>query len=530
MKQFTLASHQSGAALVIGLLLLTVITVLALSGMNTATTGLAIARNVQDYESAFQAAESGLEYALAQGSYNTLATVTLTHAIAGTNDTVTTTIEFDGETLVPDRAFSLGAQSQNATASAGSRRLSINAPPVSGLPEDVRGRFGSSLDVYQVGFDAAWELDFWGRFRRGVEAAEANLAASIANFDSVLVMLTGEVAATYITLRTLEQRLAVARDNVVNQERGLEMAELRFEGGVTTRLDVHQASALLNATRATVSDLQAERRRAQNALAVLLSTTPQEIQEMLTGPGTIPTTPAEVVVGMPADLLRRRPDIARAEMLAAAQSARIGIAKADMYPALVLGGNIGLSSGATSDLFDSESRYGSSFVAVNLPVFNYGRLKNRARAEDARFEAAVALYRNTVLSAAREVEDALIGFIKAKETSEHLGRSVEDASAAVELAEIMYKEGAVDYTRVLTAQLGLLDTQDQYTRSKGNVALNLVAAYKALGGGWAVRLGKPVISGETREAMQERTGWGKLLDDDQVEVPEERGRWRTPDW
>ncbi|MDJ0907203.1 MAG: efflux transporter outer membrane subunit [Woeseiaceae bacterium] len=427
-------------------------------------------------------------------------------------------------------AGSLYPQSQNVTASAGSRRLSPNAPPVSGLPDDVRSRFGSSRDVYQVGFDAAWELDFWGRFRRGVEAAEANLAASVANFDNVLVMLTGEVAATYVTLRTLEQRLAVARDNVDNQERGLEMAQIRFDGGVTTELDVHQASALLNATRASVAGLQAERRRAQNALAVLLGTTPQQVQDTLSGPGVIPATPDEVVVGMPAELLRRRPDIVRAEMDAAAQSARIGIAKADMYPAFVLGGTIGLSSGTTSDLFESQSRYGSSFVAINLPIFNYGRLKNRARAEDARFEAAVALYRNTVLSAAREVEDALIGFVKAREQSEHLGKSVEDARAAVRLAEIMYQEGAVDYTRVLTAQLGLLESQDQYTRSKGSVAFNLVAAYKALGGGWAIRLGNPVIPAETREAMQERTGWGDLLEDDQTEAPDERGRWRAPDW
>ncbi len=427
-------------------------------------------------------------------------------------------------------AGSLYPQSQNATASAGSRRLSPNAPPIAGLPDDVRSRFGSSQDVYQAGFDAAWELDFWGRFRRGVEAAEANLAASVANFDSVLVMLTGEVAATYINLRILEQRLAVANDNVINQRRGLDMAEIRFEGGVTTELDVHQASALLNSTLASVSELQAERRRAQNALAVLLGTTPQDIQGALSGPGVIPATPDEVVVGMPAELLRRRPDIVQAEMVAAAQSARIGVAKADMYPAFVLGGTIGLSSGATSDLFDSESRYGSGFVAMNLPVFNYGRLKNRARAEDARYEAAVALYRNTVLSAAREVEDALIGFIKAKEQSEHLGRSVADAAAAVKLAEIMYREGAVDYTRVLTAQLGLLEAQDQYTSSIGSVALNLVAAYKALGGGWAIRLGNPVIPGETRETMQERTGWGGLLEDEEIEAPEERGRWRAPDW
>lgn len=413
-------------------------------------------------------------------------------------------------------------QTQVITGTASANRFSPNAPPLSVLPDNVRDNIDPTTNVYQLGFDAIWELDFWGRFRRGIDAAEANFSATIADFDDVLVILTAEVAATYISVRTLEERLVVARENVSNQERGLELAQIRFNGGLTTALDVHQASALLNTTRASVAALMTELRRTQNALATLLGTTPGEIQSMLSSPGSIPQSPTDVAVGIPADLLRRRPDIARAELLAAAQSARIGIAEADLYPAFFLGGSFGLESVSTSNLFESDSRAGTGFAGFSWPIFNYGRLRNNVRAEDARFEEALVNYQNTVLLAAREVEDALIGFTMAQQETEHLNRAVDDATRALKLAEVMYEEGAADYTRVLTAQQSLLLAQDDYTSSRGNVAVNLVAAYKALGGGWEMRIGRDILPEATRETMEERTNWGSQLEPGEIPAGETR--------
>ena len=196
-------------------------------------------------------------------------------------------------------------QTQVVTGAASANRFSPNAPPLSVLPDSVRDGIDPTTNVYQLGFDAIWELDFWGRFRRGIDAAEAEFAATVADFDDVLVILTAEVAATYISVRTLEERLSVARENVRNQERGLELAQIRFNGGLTTQLDVHQASALLNTTRASVATLVTELRRSQNALATLLGTTPGEIQTTLGSSGSIPESPTDVAVGIPADLLQK---------------------------------------------------------------------------------------------------------------------------------------------------------------------------------------------------------------------------------
>ena len=411
-------------------------------------------------------------------------------------------------------------QSNAVTGTTSANRFSTNVPPVSALPDSVRDNIDTTSNVYQFGFDAFWELDFWGRFRSGIDAAEADLAATVADFNDVLVILTAEVAVTYISIRILEERLAVARENVSNQQRGLELAQVRFNGGLTTALDVHQASALLNTTRASVARLTTELRRARNALATLLGTTPGEMASALSSPGSIPESPSEVAVGIPADLLRRRPDIARAEMLAAAQCARIGIAKAEMYPAFSLGGNVRVASVSSGELFDSDSRAGTGFAAFSWPVFNFGRLRNNVRAADARFEEALVNYQNTVLLAAREAEDALIGFTMAQQQAEHLGRAVADATEALQLAEVMYDEGAADFTRVLTAQQTLLIAQDDYTTARGNVAVNLVAAYKALGGGWEIRVGREILPEATRESMESRTNWGRLIENGRIPTDE----------
>jgi NodT family efflux transporter outer membrane factor (OMF) lipoprotein len=305
------------------------------------------------------------------------------------------------------------------------------------------------------------------------------------------------------------------------QKRSLEIAEARFEGGLVTELDFQQARALLNDTEATISRLKIGLRQAQHGLSILLGIPPTELKNVLVQAGPIPEAPPEVVVGIPADLLRRRPDIRTAELQAAAQSARIGVAKADLYPQFSLAGSIGLQSSEKggiasnnadfSDLFDSESI--TYFVGPTLrwPILNYGRIKNRVRVEDARFQQLVVNYQNTVLNAYREVEDALVGFLRSREQVTYLSDSVKASKRSVDLSLIQYREGLVDYQRVLDTQRFLTQEQDLLTSVSGEVALNLIAMYKALGGGWQMREGKDFVNEGTREEMQQRTDWGNLF-------------------
>jgi NodT family efflux transporter outer membrane factor (OMF) lipoprotein len=374
---------------------------------------------------------------------------------------------------------------------------------------------------YRVGFDAAWELDFWGKFRRDVETSRANLIASVADYDNALVSLTAEVARTYTVVRTSEVLIEITLANVKLQEEGLQIAESRFRNGATTELDVTQARTLLESTRALVPRLQVSLRQAQNALSTLLGQPPGTVQALLEGPQRIPTPPAEVAVGMPAELLRRRPDIRSAELNAAAQSARIGVAKADLYPSFSLFGEIGFetsSGGGTlsnnaglRNLFDGGSLFYSFGPGFRWPLFNYGRIENNVRVQDARFQQLLVNYQDTVLRAAQEVEDALIGFLKDQEALVYDQNSVAAARRSVEIARIQYREGAVDYERVLDSQRALLQEETRLADTRSSIATNLIALYKALGGGWEVRAGQPILPAGTQAEMQKRTNWGRLL-------------------
>ncbi|OQZ00904.1 MAG: transporter [Candidatus Brocadia sp. UTAMX2] len=374
---------------------------------------------------------------------------------------------------------------------------------------------------YQVGFDAVWELDFWGKFRRDVQAAHATLISSEADYDDALVSLTAEVARTYTVIRTFEVLIELTRKNAKVQEEGLEIAESRFRNGVNTELDVAQARTLLESTRASIPTLQSGLRQAQNALSTLLGQPPGAIEAVLDGHKGIPTAPAEVAISVPAELLRRRPDIRSAELSAAAQCARIGIAKADLYPSFSLLGEIGFQSSSEGgvqsnradidNLFDSSSFYYAFGPQVKLPFFNYGRIENNVRVQDARFQQLLVNYKNTVLRAAQESEDALIGFLKAQEATAFVQNSAQAAQRSVEIALIQYREGAVDYQRVLDTQRALLQEEIRLAETRSSIATNLIALYKALGGGWELRQGHSVISESMQAEMQKRTDWGKLL-------------------
>lgn len=417
-----------------------------------------------------------------------------------------------------------------------------------GLSENTANTI-SGIDTHytaaNIGFDAAWELDFWGRFRRAVESGVWNLDASIAGYDNILVTLMAEVARTYVVIRTLETRLAIALENVKIQERSLQIARVRFEGGEVTELDVAQARTLLGDTQASIPRLKAQLRQAKNGLAILLGVLPGEVNPMLGGPGQIPSAPPDVEAGVPAELLRRRPDIRLAESQMAAQCALIGVAKADLYPHFGLFGSIGLSASnaaltaagfpegsSLSDIWDSDSLEYYGGIGFAWDIFNYGRIENRVRVQDARFQQLVVNYKDKVLKAAQETEDGLSAFLRSQEEVAFLKESVEGATRSVELSMTQYREGMTDYQRVLDTQRFQTQAQDLLTSTQGAVVLNLIATYKALGGGWEIRRGRDFVPEEIKEEMKKRTDWGHLLTPAKLEIqPEEqRMKWRSPDW
>lgn len=378
---------------------------------------------------------------------------------------------------------------------------------------------GADLDFanYDLGFDATWEIDFWGKYRRGIESADASFLASVADYDDVLVALTAEVARTYTILRTLEERLRISNENVGIQQESVRIAEARYKFGETTELDTMQAQTLLYSTLASVPEIKANITQAKNALAVLLGVDPNEIDSIIGKGGAIPVAPKTVTVGIPAELLRRRPDIRRAELDAAAQSNLIGVAKAELYPSFALFGTIGLAastsnSAASDNLFESDSVFFQGGPSLNWNVFNYGRIKNEVRVQDARFQQLLVSYQDTVLRALQEAEDAMSAFVQSQEQIGYLAKGVGAAKRAVDIALLQYQEGAADYTRVLDTQESLFREQDRLVDARGSSTNNLVALYKALGGGWQIRLGDEFVPVKTQEQMKERTNWGELLE------------------
>jgi NodT family efflux transporter outer membrane factor (OMF) lipoprotein len=367
-----------------------------------------------------------------------------------------------------------------------------------------------------LGTQIAWELDFWGKFRRGVESADYAYLASIATYDDVLVTLLSDVATTYIGIRTLQRQLDIAHENVVKQREALEIATARYQGGATSELDVYQAENVLAQTESTIPQLTAELQQGENALRVLLGMTPSSLDALLVGPEEIPVPPRDVAVGIPADLLRRRPDIRSAELSAAAQSAQIGMAKADLFPAFTLNGAFGTSTAnvghnSLSDLFTEgaiQFAFGPSF---SWPVLNYGQITNTVRVQDARLQARLIDYQNAVLKAQREVEDGLSAFLQGRQQVDLLRRSVTAATSALRVSIDQYTLGTRDFTTVLTAAQNLYQAQSNLAAASGSVSTNLTSVYRSLGGGWQLREGDAFVNDATRTEMRDRTNWGSLL-------------------
>ncbi|WP_137172209.1 efflux transporter outer membrane subunit [Massilia sp. HP4] len=342
----------------------------------------------------------------------------------------------------------------------------------------------SPSDFWQLAFDASWEIDLWGRARRAREGAAAALQASSHDREAVRVALAAEVARTYLQLRGTQAQLDIARDNQALAERLLRLADNRERHGVATRFDSAAARAQLATVNSTIPDLVARRNTLLNALAQLLGEAPRALDASLRAAMPLPTMPASLPVGLPSELARRRPDILRAEARLHAATAAIGAAKADFYPRVGLRGRFGLEAFDSGDLAGWDARFFSAGPTVYLPLFEGGRLTQRLALSEAGQKEAALAYRQTVLRAWHEVDDALDALAAQRGRHAALETAVEQDRQALHAAERAYQEGAADYLGVLTAQRQLLASQTSLNASATNATLTLVNLYKALGGGW----------------------------------------------
>jgi NodT family efflux transporter outer membrane factor (OMF) lipoprotein len=398
-------------------------------------------------------------------------------------------------------ATAIGASESNANTSAGDLRFS----------------------QFNVGASASWEIDFWGRFRRGIEAADANLLAAVAGYDEAVILLIGAIADTYVLIRSTDEQLRLAHESVAIQQRSYEIVDVLYRNGESSELDALQARTLLLGTEATIPGLQKTLQQAKNALGVLLAMPPGVIDDMLNDADSLPGLPQNVAVGIPADLLRQRPDVRRAELQAMAQNANVGVATADLYPSFSLQGYFGLAAaGNTDSTRTGDSGFGELFRAESLtysvgpafvwPFLNYGRIKNDIRVQDAQLQQALIQYRETAIQAAREVEDSLVALARTQEQDAILKQAVAVAARSAELSLLRYREGFADYQRVLNAQQSLFSAQQRYAANRGAVLSSFVALYRSLGGGWQSAEPRQYIDEPTRKEMLERTDWGDLLE------------------
>ena len=339
-------------------------------------------------------------------------------------------------------------------------------------------------NVYQAGFDAAWELDVFGGTRRAVEAAKSDIAGAEYGRRAVLVSLLGEVARYYVEARGFQQRLVIARQNIQAQQAILSLTRSRYKGGLTSELDVQQASALLSTTKAQVPAFESSFAEAAHRLAVLLGQPPGALLAELSREAPIPKAPPPVPVGLPSELLRRRPDIQQAERQLAGANARIGMAVADLYPKFSLTGDVGLQSVSASDWFSPGSRFCSVGPTVQWRIFDAGRIRANIRVQNAREEQALAHYEQTVLASFEDVENALTAYAKEQIRRQSLAEAVQANQQGLQLAGELYRSGVEDFLHVLDSQRSLYESQDALVESERTVALDLIKLYKALGGGW----------------------------------------------
>ena len=394
-------------------------------------------------------------------------------------------------------AGNLLPQAQNAIGNYAHAQISQTLNPFGG-PVGLPNTF----DVWATGLNASWEIDFWGRLRRAVESANGDLGGSLESYRDVMVTLCADVANAYVQIRTFQKRKTFAQENLKIQEGTLRLAQARFKQGKATSLDVEQARSNLHQTESSIPPLDIGIRQTANRLCILLG---QPARDMLTELGDgkkIPSAPAEVAVGIPAELLQRRPDVRKALREAAAQMRQIGIAEADFYPRFGVSGFIGYTSDDIRLLLDARSFTAYVMPSFQWKILNYGRIVNNVRLQEARLQEKILQYQQKVLRAGREVEDALIAFIQSQVQARSLKESTVSAQRSVELVLAQYTEGLVDFNRVFTTQSQLVSLQDQLATVEGNIALEPHRRLPGPGG----RLGG------AREAAHSATGaaWGNL--------------------
>ncbi len=345
----------------------------------------------------------------------------------------------------------------------------------------------SDVDNYSIGVSAAWEVDLFGRIHRAMESAQASWEASIEDYHGVLVSLRAEIALVYIDVRTLQRRIVIAERNVSTQRQSSELVRLQYAAGTARGLDRALAEAEVATTEASLPLLRARLRLAINRLSILSGKPPGSLNETLAAPQPIPSTPQVLLVGIPADLLRQRPDVRRAERLLAAQTARVGMATAELYPQFSLDGTFGYSAQAPGDLFQAATRAFSVGPSLVWNVFDGQRLRRSIEVEEARVQQALSSYEQTVLLALEDVEGALTNYGYERERNVALRQAVETYREAVGFADELYRGGATNFESVLDAQRNLRIFEDQLATSNAAQVAHLVALYRAMGGGWRTR-------------------------------------------
>ena len=364
------------------------------------------------------------------------------------------------------------------------RKQAISGGFFAGLGGLPGGSIRSNLDQWTMGLDGSWEIDVFGRLRRLVEAADADIAVTQEDYRDVLVILLSDVATNYVNARTFQQRLEFARNNLDIQQRTLDLTEKRFKAELAGELDVAQARVNVESTASDIPSLEAGYQLALNRLSVLLGTPPGSVDGLFQAVTPIPKPPAEIAIGIPADLIRRRPDVRRAELEFAAQTARIGVAIGELYPKFSILGSFGLDARQFDLMFQRNAIGASIGPNMQWQIFSYGRLRCNILVQESRQDQRGLRYQATVLRAAEEVDNALVNYVRERQRVGHLEKTVEASRRAVELSGKRYLGGDVSFQRVLDSQRSLLLSQDALAVSRANVALNLISLYRALGGGW----------------------------------------------
>jgi len=413
---------------------------------------------------------------------------------------------------------------------------------------------GNHFELANLNFDLGWEMDVWGKYARGIESSQANLYTALSSYNDIMVSVIAEVARNYINYRTAQERLAYAVRNVTIQERVTQMTEVQFNSGNVSELDMQQARTQLYNTRSAIPSLEISKVKARNAISLLLAMNAPEVDKLLSKgqskyadstnkyigderKGTIqlkqeskdllnieiiPRPRLNPYYKIDADLITRRPDIKAAEYQVQSNSALIGARMAELYPSFSLFGNIGYTTNnATGSWISGSDALGVAIgPAFSWNIFQYDRIKNQIRIQDAVFEESLVNYNKKVLSAVSEVSDALNSYILTQKQQVENKKAVNATIRAFNISVVQYNDGLVSYQRLLTTVEKLTSTQDLYASIKGNLAINAILLYKALGGGWQIGQGKSYLSEKTAADMKKRVDWGRYLDANMTRIPE----------